>query len=389
MGSYVSGTVKYIFADFNSRVNAGQVLAQLDPEIYEAQVIQARGNLENAIASQKNLEAAVGVQEALIKTNAANLERSKAAAEYARVTANRFLQLSKEGIISRDHSDQLKSGMDQADAQVRGAEAQLNQSTAQLAQTRAQIEQAKAQVKTSQGALDLAEANLRYCTIVSPINGTVVARNVTVGQSVAASLQAPIVFSIAQDLTRMQLYASTDESDTGHIKAGTEAEFQVDAFPTEMFRDRVSAIRLNATTVQNVVTYNTIIDFENPDGRLLPGETAYATIPTGHGEDCVKVPNSALRFSPAVSAQELQQFYKNDRIPTAATTSHAGGWQVVWKLEAGKIHPVAIQVGITDYTYTQLLSGNLGPGDVLVVGETSTVDSGSRPPTPKFGGPRR
>ena len=134
-----------------------------------------------------------------------------------------------------------------------------------------------------QGALDLAEADLRYCTIISPIDGTVVARNVTVGQSVAASLQAPVVFSIAQDLTRMQVSAATDESDTGNIKIGTEATFQVDAFPTETFHGRVSAIRLNATTIQNVVTYSTIINFENLDGRLRPGETAYATIPTGRG----------------------------------------------------------------------------------------------------------
>src|SRR5215472_6336366 len=384
VGSYVSGTVKYIFADFNSRVHAGQVLAQLDPEIFEAQVTQARGNLENAVANVNNLEAGIVVQEAVIKTNEANVERSKAAAEYARVTAQRFLQLSKDGVISRDQGDQLKSGMDQADAQVRASEAQLNQS-------RAQLGQAQAQVKTAQGALDLAETNLRYCTIISPIDGTVVARNVTVGQSVAASLQAPVVFSIAQDLTRMQLYASTDESDTGNIKIGTEATFQVDAFPAETFRGRVSAIRLNATTVQNVVTYNTVIDFENPDGKLLPGETAYATIPTGHVENCIKVPNSALRFTPAFPPQRIQQLYQSHSIPATATTSHAGGKHVVWQVEAGQIRPVVVQVGITDYTFTQLLSDNLKPGDVLAAGEEQSGGSeGPRSPAaPKFVAPKR
>ena len=391
VGSYVSGTVKYIFADFNSRVHAGQVLAQLDPEVYEAQVTQARGNLDNAVANEKNLEAAIVVQEAVIKTNEANLERLKAAAEYARTTAQRFAELSKQGIISRDQGDQLKSAMDQANAQVRAADAQINQSRAQLAQSRAQLEQAQAQVKTTQGALDLAETNLRYCTILSPIDGTVVARNVTVGQSVAASLQAPVVFSIAQDLTRMQLYASTDESDTGNIKIGTEATFQVDAFPSETFQGRVSAIRLNATTIQNVVTYNTVIDFENPDGKLLPGETAYATIPTGHVEDCRKVPNSALRFTPTFPSQQIQQLYRTYAIPAAATTSHVGGHHVVWQLEAGGLHPVAVQVGITDYTYTQLLSGNLRPGDVLAAGEeVSGGPEGPRSsPAPKFGAPKR
>jgi HlyD family secretion protein len=391
VGSYVSGTVKYIFADFNSRVHAGQVLAQLDPEVYEAQVTQARGNLENAIANEKNLEAAIGVQEAAIKTNEANVERSKAAADYARATAQRFMQLTKEGVISRDQGDQLKSGMDQADAQVRASDAQVNQSRAQLAQSRAQLDQARAQVKTNQGALDLAETNLRYCTIISPIDGTVVARNVTVGQSIAASLQAPVVFNIAQDLTRMQLYASTDESDTGNIKIGTEATFQVDAFPSETFRGRVSAIRLNATTIQNVVTYKTVIDFENPDGKMLPGETAYATIPTGHVEDCILVPNSALRFTPALPAQELQQLYQSYGIPAAAVTSHAGGRQVAWKLEEGKLRPVAVRVGITDYTNTQLVSGDLKPGDALAAGEEVSGNSGAqRPPAPlKFGGPKR
>src|SRR5262249_12178456 len=143
-------------------------------------VTQARGNLENAVANVNNLEAAIAVQEAVIKTNEANLERAKAAAVYAQATAQRFAELAKQGIVSRDQGDQLKSGMDQADAQVRATEAQLNQSRAQLGQSRAQLGQAQAQVKTAQGALDLAETNLRYCTIISPIDGTVVARNVTV-----------------------------------------------------------------------------------------------------------------------------------------------------------------------------------------------------------------
>src|SRR3984893_10393862 len=315
--SYVSGTVQYVFADFNSRVEAGQVLAQLDPEVYQAQVVQARGNLDNAIASEKNLEATITAQEAAIKTNEANLERLKAADVYSHANTRRILDLAGQSVFSKDQADQAQSGMDQSQAQVRAAEAQLNQSIAQLAETRAQVEQARAQIKTMQGALALAEANLRYCTILSPIDGTVVAKNVTVGQSVAASLQAPVVFSIAQDLTRMQVAAATDESDTGNIKIGTEATFQVDAFPSETFRGRVSAVRLNATTIQNVVTYNTIIIFDNPDGKLLPGETAYATIPTGDVSDTVKIPNAALRFTPSFSNVELRELYDQNTFPQA------------------------------------------------------------------------
>ena len=389
VGSYVSGTVKYVFADFNSRVEAGQVLAQLDPEVYQAQVVQARGNLDNAIANEKNLEATITAQQAAIKTNEANLERLKAASVYSQANTRRIIDLAGQGVFSKDQADQAQSGLDQSQAQVRQAQAQLNQSIAQLDETRAQVEQAKAQVQTMRGALALAEANLRYCTIVSPIEGTVVAKNVTVGQSVAASLQAPIVFSIAQDLTRMQVAAATDESDTGNIKIGTEATFQVDAFPSETFRGRVSAIRLNATTVQNVVTYNTIIIFDNPDGKLLPGETAYATIPTGDVSDTVKIPNAALRFTPSLPNAVLRQLYEENQIPAAATTSHVGGWRVVWKPEAGgKIRPLAVRAGITDYTFTQLIAGDVKPGDVLATGEAGNKSVTNPAATPRFGAPR-
>jgi HlyD family secretion protein len=388
VGSFVSGTVKYIFADFNTHVESGQVLALIDPQIYDAQVVQARGGLENAVANRRNLEANVTAQEAAIKTNQANIERLKAAAEYARVNARRTLDLAAKGVVPRDQADLTQSGLEQADAQVRAGDAQLNQSIAQLAQMRAQLDQGIAQVAAAQGALDLAETNLKYCTITSPIDGTVVARNVTVGQSVAASLQAPVVFSIAQDLARMQLFAATDESDTGNIKIGTEATFQVDAFPTETFRGRVSAIRLNATTVQNVVTYNTVIDFENLDGRLLPGETAYATIPTGQVANVVKIPNAAIRFTPNLSADALKQLYRQYDVPLAATSSHAGGAQVVWKLDSGgRLRPVSLRVGITDYTFTQLLSGDVHVGDALVTGEAVAGDNAAAPP--KFGSPRR
>ncbi len=392
VGSYVSGTVQYVFADFNSQVQAGQVLAQLDPAIYEAQVIQARGNLANAEANVANLEASIEAMEATVLTNQANLAKLKSAADYARVNARRIANLAQEGVLSEDQRDLTRSNMDQADAQVRAAEAQLNQSVAQVNQTKAQLQQARAQVETMRGALKQAETNLRYTTIISPIDGTIVARNVTVGQSVAASLQAPVVFTIAQDLKRMQVYAKTDESDTGSVRIGTNVTFQVDAFPTETFQGRVSAIRLNATTVQNVVTYDTIIDFENPQEKLLPGETAYVTIPTGHVSDAVKIPNAALRFTPELPRKELQDVYTRYSIPLSATTSHLGGFQVAWKLDGKTLQPVAVKVGITDYSFTELLEGTTRPGDTLVTGEElarATQPQGQMPGGPRFGGPRR
>jgi HlyD family secretion protein len=389
VGSYVSGTVAYIFADFNTRVESGQVLAQLDPQVYEAQVVQARGNLDNALANEQNLQASIAAQEAAIKTNQANLERLEAATDYSKVNTRRNLDLAARGVLPRDQADLSQSGLAQAEAQQRSADATLTQSVAQLAQLRAQLDQARAQSRSAQGALDLAETNLRYCTIVSPIDGTVVARNVTVGQSVAASLQAPVVFSIAQDLTRMQLYAATDESDTGNIKTGTEATFQVDAFPTEVFHGRISTIRLNATTVQNVVTYNTVIDFENPDGKLLPGETAYSTIPTGQVGDVVRVPNAAIRFTPTVPADEPKRLYQQNGISLAAAASRSGAAKVVWQAgPGGRLKPIPIRVGITDYTFTQLVSGDLKPGDLLVTGEAVAGENGAATP-PRFGGPRR
>jgi len=389
VGSYVSGTVLYIFADFNSRVKAGQVLAQLDPAIYEAQVIQARGNLANAEANRQNLQAGIQSQMAVIHTNQANLAKIQAMAEYQRVNTRRSGDLFKQGIISQDQNDLALSTLEQDNAQVQAAQAQLEQSKAQLEQSRAQVEQARAQVEVNTGMLRQAETNLRYTTIRSRIDGTVVARNVDVGQSVAASLQAPNVFTIAQDLKRMQVFAKTDESDTGNVKVGTEATFQVDAFPTETFHGQVSAIRLNATIIQNVVTYDTVVSFDNPDEKLFPGETAYVTIPTGHASDCLTVPNATLRFTPDLPRTKIQELFKDYKIPTAAAGGHSGRWRVVWKLVQGNdIVPVAVKTGITDYSNTQLLEGELKEGDVLVTGEATAQAGTQTPGAPRFGGPR-
>ena len=389
VGSSVSGIVKYVFADFNTHVEAGQILAQLDPTTFQAQVVQAQGNLANAEANVKNLEASVVAQQAAIQTNKANLARLQAALEYSKVNTQRILDLASQQIISRDQKDLAQSGLDQAAAQVRAQDAQLNQSVAQLNQTQAQVQQAKAQVEVSRGALASAEKNLRDTTIVSPINGVIVARNIDVGQAVAAAFQAPNLFTIAQDLKHMQVDTSTDESDTGNIKIGTEAKFQVDAFPTETFRGQVSAIRLNATTVQNVVTYDTVINFANPDEKLLPGETAYVTVPTGFAKDTLMIPNAALRFKPQLQPKELQQLYSRYHIPSAAVHPHLGGMQVVWKQGPGKqLIPVAAEIGITDYTNTQMLKGDLKQGDVLVTGEVTGRGATFTQGQPRFGGRR-
>jgi HlyD family secretion protein len=376
VGSYVSGTVQYIFADYNTRVHNGQVLAQLDPAIYEAQVTQARGNLENAKANLATLEANVEV-------DAANLAKSQANVKYQVATAKRSQDLFISGVVSADSNELAQSTLGQAQADV-------NAQAAALEQAKATLEQAKSQVVSAQGALDAAETSLKYTTIISPIDGIVVARNIDVGQSVAATLQAPNVFTVAQDLTRMQVYAATDESDTGNIRVGAPVTFQVDAFPTELFHGRVSTVRLNPTTVQNVVTYNTIIDFSNPDEKLLPGETAYVTIPTGHTTDTLQIPNPALSFKPDIPRPQIQQLYKQYNISREASTTHLGGWQLVWKLGPDKqLVPLAVKCGITDYNNTQLIEGDLAEGDTLVVAQQSKGFTGNQRPPGFGGGPPR
>ena len=374
VGSYVSGTVQYIFADFNTRVKSGQVLAQLDPAIYQAQATQARGNLENARANLVTLAANVQVSEA-------NLAKAQANLRYQESNAKRSQDLFRSGVISVDANELVQSSLGQSAAEVQSAQAAL-------AQVRAQLNQAHAQVTSMEGALKVAETNLKYTTILSPIDGTVVARNIDVGQSVAAALQAPNVFSVAQNLTRMQVYVAVDESDTGNIKVGTPVTFQVDAFPSEQFTGRVTTVRLNPTTVQNVVTYGVVVNFDNPQEKLLPGETAYVTIPIGHAKDAVLIPNPALTFKPAMPSKDLQDLYKRYTISREASTTHLGGWQVVWKFGPDKLSlvPLAVQCGITDYGNTQLIQGDLRESDVLVSAQ-QTQGTARTTTAPGFGAP--
>lgn len=361
VGSYVSATVQYIFADYNTRVKAGQVLAQLDPTVFEAQVLQARANLQNA---QDNLVTLA----ANVQADKANMAKSQANMNYEQATAKRSQDMFAAGIVSTDANDLTQSTLGQA-------QAEMDASKATVSQGEAQLQQAKAQVTSAQGALDLAMTNLKYTTIVAPIDGTVVSRSIDPGQSVAASLSAPNLFSIAQDLTRMLVYAATDESDTGSIKINTNVTFQVDAFPNDQFTGRVVSIRLNPTTVQNVVTYNTVIDFSNPDEKLLPGETAYVTIPTGHVTNALEMPNAALTFKPTLSRDQQQALFKQYNISRQASTTHLGGWQTVWKVNAAdnSLIPVAVQTGITDNSNTQIVQGDVKEGDEFVTAAQSSV----------------
>jgi len=329
VGSQVSGIIAELFADFNSQVKKGQVIAQIDPSILKARLLQAEADLENARANVKGLEAAIETQRADVLASAAGVDRARAQETEAKLNLNRTTELFSQGIVAASQRDSAKANYDFALAGLRVAEAQGEQSKARLKSSQAQLEQAKAQVSQRKAAAELAKVDLSHTTIYAPIDGTVIARNVDVGQTVAASLSAPTLFIIAQDLTKMQVYAKTDEADVGKIRQEAMATFRVDSFPRETFRGRVSQVRMNATTVQNVVTYDTIIEFDNPEKKLFPGMTAYVTIPIAWANNVVKVPNGALRFKPELEEDEIKALYERAGVryedPRQRRTTAGGG----------------------------------------------------------------
>jgi HlyD family secretion protein len=373
VGSQVSGTIQTLAADFNSHVKKNQVIAQIDPSLFQGALLQAKADLADA---QANLIAAK-----------ANLDKAQAAAAQAKLDFNRYTTLAQEGVVPTQQLDTARATSQSADAAVGAAKAQVTQAAAQAQQKSA--------------AVTVAQTNLDHSTIRSPIDGTVIARSVDVGQTVAASLQAPTLFTIAQDLTKMQVYVSTDESDVGTIKAGQEVNFKVDAFPKDTFKGKVSAVRLNATTVQNVVTYTTIVDFDNPEMKLFPGMTAYVTVPVATATDVVKVPNGALRFTPDLTAQQISDLYQKAGIAGMSGRKGSKGTQavgqqastaVVWKLNADKsVEPVQIKLGITDHTTTevaQVIKGSLNPQDQVVTGSAATNTASASTAAPGMGAAR-
>jgi HlyD family secretion protein len=365
VGSQVSGSIAKLNVDFNSRVHKGDVVALIDPALFKGALLQATADLKNA---QANLEAA-----------RANLEKTKAALVQTKADYDRAVGLTKDGVMSKQQLDLAKSNYDAANASVDAAAANITQAEAQISQKEA--------------AVSVAQTNLDYTVIRSPIDGTVVARNVDVGQTVAASLQAPTIFTIAQDLTKMWVYAKTDESDVDNIKVGKTVIFKVDALPKQTFQGVVSQVRMNPTMVQSVVTYDTIIEFANPELKLFPGMTAYVTIPVSTAPNVMKLPNTALRYKPPIAPEEVLALYKRygiegaeeqrsgknsaaeesaaptgaQNLPRAPKAENA----VVWKLHPDQsMEPVRVSLGITDHAYTEvsaILKGDLKEGDDVII----------------------
>lgn len=304
VGSQVSGQVQALYADFNSVVKRGQLLAKIDPRNFEAQVENARATLLAAEARVRTVEADLNTQMANLQSAKANLEAARVTRDNMKLIFDRYTELHRSGVASQNDYDNAKANYDSAVARYNQAAAAVEQVHAQMNATRAQLEQAKAQVEQAKADLNRALVNLEYTNIYSPVDGVVVSRNVDVGQTVAASLQAPTLFVIANDLTKMQVNANIDEADIGKISDQVDVRFTVDAYPGDTFTGKIVEVRLNPQTVQNVVTYSVIISVDNSQLKLKPGMTANITITVDQRENVLKVPNAALRYLPPGMTRE-------------------------------------------------------------------------------------
>jgi HlyD family secretion protein len=318
IGSQISGRIQALYADFNSPVRHGQVLAKIDPQLLQAEVERARANLT----------AAEG-----------NVARVRAQAVDAR------RQLERARALSREERLIAQADLETADANAQAAEAQVQA-------MQGAVEQARA-------ALNQAEVNLGYTTITSTIDGIVISRNVDVGQTVAASLQAPTLFTIAQDLRKMQVDTNVAEADVGKLRPGMPATFTVDAYPGETFKGVIRQIRNAPQTLQNVVTYDAVIDLENPDLKLRPGMTANVTFIHAEKGNALRVPSAAFRFRPQAEIAVTAPRPEADR-------------RTLWVLRDGRPRPVVVRTGVSDGSFTDVIEGELREGDALI---TETIGS--------------
>jgi HlyD family secretion protein len=330
VGSQVSGTIEKFYVDFNSRVEKGQIIAQIDPAVFQAEVEKARANHKSALA---------------------NLEQKQAQVTDAKRTFERYHELMKNDLVAQSDVDTAETTYQSASASFRAAEAAVLQARA---------------------ALNLAESNLRYTTIRSPVNGIVVSRNVDAGQTVAASFQAPVLFTIAKDLTKMQVDTSVDEADIGVTKPGQRATFTVDAYPGETFVGKVLQVRNAAQVVQNVVTYDVIVSVDNSSLKLRPGMTANVSILIEERSNVIKIPTAALRFTPP----------EGERKKGARETPKG---PLVWKLRPdNRLEPVAVKLGIANSQHAELLKGNIAEGDLLATETLSTGKKSEANKSPQF-----
>ncbi len=326
VGTQVSGTIYRLHADFNSPVSRGQAIAEIDPALLQAQLEQAEGNHLSAQA---------------------NLERARLTLADAERQFNRLRTLLEQGFVSRSEFDTAE--------------------TAHLS-ARASLQAAEAAVVQTRGALQQARTNLRYAVIRSPVNGVVISRNIDLGQTVAASFQTPTLFTIAEDLTRMQIDTSVDEADIGRVRVGLPVTFTVDAWPGETFTGEVAQIRYAPIVNQNVVTYNVVITVANPGLKLLPGMTANVAIEIERRDQVLRLPAAALRFRPPTEGGAPQPARRGPSAPQVYRPGSDGAPQAV-----------PVRTGIGDGTWVELLEGELREGDRVITGQTPTSGNGRRP----------
>jgi HlyD family secretion protein len=327
VGTYVSGVLQDLYCDFNTKVKVGQICAKIDPRPYQSIVDQAKATL--------------GVAQA-------QLEKDRASRTYAQLNYERNLRLLKQDSVSKDATDLAKNNLDQAQAQVDLDQAMIDQRQAEL---------------------DAAQVNLGYTNITSPVDGTVVSRNVTRGQTLAASMQTPTLFLIATDLTKMQVDTNISESDVGGIKEGDKATFTVDAYPRRVFNGTVTQARQSPQTVQNVVTFDAVVSVPNPDLALKPGMTAATRIIIDQANNVPRAPNQALRYAPGGLAR--------------IATREPGAGARLWVLRDNQAVPLDVVTGLEDENFTEIVKGDLRENDQIIVSEQPT-SSGASTPAPRL-----
>ena len=382
VGSQISGNILKLYANFNDKVKAGQLLAQLDPSTYQAQVQQATANLENAKASMKNnvaqiknLQASKLNSDAEYKVQKANLSKAKVALADAERNMKRIKALFKRKLVSNSELDSAQTALDSSYAALEGSKAQLAASKARQLSILAQIEAAiaskegsEAKIKQMEAQLKIANINLSRTKIFSPIDGVVISREVDEGQTVAASLQAPKLFIIAQDMKKMQIETAVDEADIGMVKEGQRVSFTVDAFKNKKFHGKVQQVRLFPEENSNVVTYAVMVNVKNPELLLKPGMTANVEILVGNRKDVLRIPNKAMYF-------KVPDFLKkNDEDLNLATDTVP-----VWILNGNGIpERKDIKIGISNDKYIEFISGDINENDEVVIGRNGTHGKFSR-----------
>ncbi len=387
VGSQVSGRIGELYADFNSEVKKGQILARLEPDLFQADVDQAS-------ASVRTMEATLHDDRAAVASARADLEKAKVDVLDKSHKFGRQKELLDASLVSQDDYETAQAALDTAIATRKAMQAEIDSAEARVKEDEARLKQAQANLET-------AKLNLEHSVITSPISGTVISRNVDRGQTVAASFSAPVLFTIGQDLTRMQVNTNIDETNVGHLKIGMKAAFTADAYPGQTFLGTIKQIRLAATTLNNVVTYDALINVPNPDLALKPGMTANVRIQIDQATDALKIPNSALRFKPSLSDAQMEAVFakigaedywklNKDTIspppppaagpgaanvqprlaPKATVSGNLPGSTVpLWILGSDHVlAPVLVKLGLTDGMNTQIAEGKLRQGDSIVIG---------------------